>query len=150
MTYTPDLKSDTLEEEMQLPKYHHENAIYLYCTMERTTANQIIQTDSYPAPLCLYETPDISRAMAVNLREPVVLRVAVDLRLSTNEYYYDQLTMTDSKIKEKFKVKNIEDYKKRCVYTRCLVTSPKAKTQQIIQYTVYNAKKLYINPQYIG
>ena len=145
---TMSIIANTIDEDEVMSRYHHENAIYLYCTMERATANQIIQTNCYPVPLCLYETPDISRAMAVNMKEPVTLRVALNQKLQSNEIYYDQLTMVDTQIKEKFKIKSIEEYKKKCTYTRCLITEPKTKIK-VIEYKVFNASKLYINPQYV-
>ena len=155
MSYTQDNKNDTintledlLEEEEMMAKYHHENAIYLYCTMERATVNQIIYTNCYTLPLSMYETPELSRAMAVNMREPVTLRIALEQKLQPNEIFYDQLTMVDAQIKTKFKVKSIEEYKEKCVYTRCLITEPKTK-MKIVEYKVFNASKLYRNPQYV-
>ena len=131
-----------------IPRYHTENSIYLYCTLERHAAENIIKTGIYNLPMSLYETPYISKMMAKNLQNPVTLRIAVNLNLSTNELYYDQLTTFDSILKDKYKFKNIEEYKSRCEYTRCLITEPKTKVK-VIEYKVLNSKRLYINPQYI-
>lgn len=152
--FTDNYSSDTLdlgynlveEEEMQV-KFHNEYCIYLYCTLERGVTQNIINNNIYKVPLTLYETPTISKAMAVNIQDPVTLRIAVNLRVDKNEYCYDQLTMQDAIIKEKFKLKNIEQYKAKCVYTRCLVVEPKTKLK-VIEYKINQVNKLLINPQY--
>ena len=145
---TIDLTDNLLEDDEMLPKFHNEHCMYLYCTLERKTANDIIHTNIYTTPLALYETPSIANALATNLKEPVTLRIAVNLMLGKDEYCYDQFTMQDALIKSKYKVKNIEDYKSRCSYIRTLVTESKSKTK-VIQYQVFNASKLLSNPQYI-
>lgn len=152
--FTTPTQDDTIfpnllieEEEELLPKYHHENSIYLYVTLENKTANEIVHTGVYQLPLTLYETPEISRTMAINILKPVTLRIAVNLAAMDNDYVYDQLTMIDAKIKERYKL-GIEDYKKKCSYTRCLVQEPKSRIK-IIEYKIQDANRLYINPQYI-
>lgn len=145
---TLDTIDNLLEDEGMLPKFHNEHCMYLYCTLERKTANDIIHTNIYNTPLTLYETPSIANAIATNLKEPVTLRIAVNLALHKDEYCYDQFTMQDAIIKSKYKVKTIEEYKSRCSYIRTLVTEPKSKTK-VIQYQVFNASKLLSNPQYI-
>ncbi len=62
---TLDIEECLMEEDEMQTKYHNENSIYLYCTLDRQTAESIIHTNNYPTPLVLYETPNISRAMAV-------------------------------------------------------------------------------------
>lgn len=156
--FTGDELDDTLgidlftgEETSMLPnipRYHTENSIYLYCTLERDSAKNIVNKGIYNVPMSLYETPYIARMMAKNVQIPVTLRIIVDLSVNNGEIYYDQLTTFDNILKEKYKFKNIEEYKSRCVYTRCLVTEPKTKAK-IIEYTINKASKLIINPQYI-
>lgn len=133
------------DEEDMLPRYHNENAIYLYCVLERETANKIINKNVYITPIVLYETPQIAKVMAKNVMNPVTLRIAVNTAAYNGEYYYDKLTMSDEEIKKRFKT-SINEYKSKCVYTRELVNS---HSQQIIQYTINKADKLLINPQYI-
>lgn len=56
--------------------------------------------------------------------------------------------MTGSEIKKRFKVKSIDDYKSKCEYTRCLLS--KSSNSKIIQYTINNPSRMYINPQYVN
>ena len=145
--YTMNIDLFTGEEEELTSKYHNEYSIYLYCTMERDVARDIMDSGFYKAPLTLYETPAISKIMSKNLQNPVTLRIAVNLGICDKEWYYDQLTMEDASIKRNNQVKNIEEYKEKCVYTRCLVTEPKTKVK-IIEYRVLDSRR-YINPQYV-
>ena len=131
-----------------IPRYHAEKSIYLYCTLEREAARNIVNTGFYNVPMSLYETPYIASMMAKNIQNPVTLRIIVDLNINNGEFYYDQLTTFDNILKEKYKFKSIEEYKSKCEYTRCLVIEPKTKAK-IIEYTINKASKLIINPQYI-
>ena len=147
----------TMEELMEelgmniQSRYHDTYSIYLYCTVEEATARQMMETDDLSniplSHIVLYETPEISKAMAVNIIKPRTLKVAVNQWLDAKEYHYDQLIMSDEIIKERYKVKDIEDYKSKCVYTRELVTEPKSKLE-VIQYKINTTTRLK-NPQYV-
>ena len=144
--YDTDATISLGDEEVMLSKYHNENTIYLYCALEGDTASKIINTNKYIVPMSLYETPQIAKAMAKNIANPIILRIAVNLKTYENEYYYDQLTMTDAEIKKRFKV-GIEKYKSKCVYMRELARA--SNKQYVIQYTINKSNKMFINPQYI-
>lgn len=146
-TLSPDVILETLEDLEIMSRYHNENTIYLYCTLEQNVAETIIQTGQFPPSLHLYETPVISKAFSNNIAHPKTLRIALNQNINNGEVYYDQLTMEDTVIKKKFKV-SIENYKSKSVYIRELVQSSNSK-QKVIRYTVNDTRKFYINPQYV-
>ena len=140
-----DYELESLKDEMRIAKYHNENSIYLYCTVETNVAERIIRGVIDKLPLVLYETESISRAMAKNIQNPSTLRIAINVCAKDNSFYYDELTMNDNIIKNKIKVKSIQEFKTMCKYTRTLVSIPNCK-QKVIEYTVNN-KELICSSQ---
>lgn len=126
------------EDDIIQTKFHNENSIYLYATMDNLTADNIINMNKYPVPLMLYETPSISREIGIDflgLSNPVTLKIAVNLLIKTNEHYYDELTMTN-------KIDNME----KCKYVRRLIDY---KNSKIIQYKVYEPSIMCTNAQHV-
>lgn len=113
-----ELFSDTSEEEEMLAKYHHENAIYLYCIVDRQVAKAIITKNNCTLPIKLYETQAVAhRAVAnTNIQNKVTLRFPVTIQ-ANKLYYYDEFTMTDEMIKDKTGKAKAE-FIEQCSYTR--------------------------------
>lgn len=142
-----DYELESLEDEMRIAKYHNENSIYLYCTVETNVAERIVKGIIDKLPLILYETESISKAMTKNIQNLSTLRIAINVCAKDNSFYYDELTMSDKIIKNKLKVNSIKEYKAMCKYTRTLVSTPDNK-QKVIEYTV-NSKELICSSQFI-
>lgn len=106
------------EEEEMLAKYHHENAIYLYCVVDRQVATTIITKNNCTLPIKLYETQAVAhRAVAnTNIQNKVTLRFPVTIQ-ANKLYYYDEFTMTDDMIKDKTGKAKAE-FIEHCSYTR--------------------------------
>lgn len=129
------------DDEM-LARYHSENAIYLYCITNRTTAEHIINKSyNTKLPLKLYENQFIAKKAVenTNILDAVCIRIAVNLNCNP---YYDQFVMTSKMIFNKTK-KSVEQYRKQCLYERTY-----NKNYGIIEYTINNLN-IVINAQII-
>lgn len=145
--------SINLEDEDMIREamFHTNYAIYLYCAVEDNIADRIMHNDfsAFPLPLKLYETKEIAKALAKNIKNAKVIKVAVWLHTNYQYNYYDELTMQKDikdKLKAKLHCKTDEELYRKCLYTRRLLSANSSKTK-IIEYTV-NDIQIISNPQY--
>lgn len=147
--------SINLEDEDMIREamFHTNYAIYLYCAVEDNIADRIMHNDfsAFPLPLKLYETKEIAKASAKNIKNAKVIKVAVWLHTNYEYIYYDELTMTDSTkadIKKRVHCKTDEELYRKCLYTRKLLSAGSSKNK-FIEYTV-NDIRIISNPQYVN
>lgn len=162
--FTSSLFNDTisiaLEDEDMLARFHNENTIYLYCTVDREMAKNLTNGKmEYCIPLTLYEGAIIAREITPNSNNLVTLRVAVYIGFDKDKFYYDEFRMGTefmgavySLLKKQGKaIRNISEYKAICAYTRTLSRMKQNNTttkMPIIEYTV-NDPRLLRNAQII-
>jgi hypothetical protein len=65
--------------------------------------------------------------------------VTIEFKSNSKLLYYDELTDSPNRIKSQYH--DIESYKKKCVYTRCLATNPETNTK-VIEYTIKSTRLL--------
>ena len=130
--------------------FHNHYAIYLFCTVEKEVAERILAGDitAVPIPLKLYETKEISKAMATNVNHKNTLKVAINL-FNNNRIFYDSLIMDKNyknKVKERYNYKTDQDFFNNCLYIRRLVKCESTGTT-VIEYTINDAN-IMSSPQY--
>lgn len=137
---TSELLDDTLElelltlgEEEMLTRYHIGNMIYLYGAFESNIANEILAYNNAGMPLTLYESPLTATIMAstTNLKNPIILRFAVDTPITSNTF--DSL---------------IEESKQMCSKTKTNTTNYRYireydSKNKILQYKINDAKLIF-------
>ena len=144
--------SDTLGDDDMVREamFHNNYAIYLFCAVEESVADNIMNSIStFPVPLKLYETKEIAKASAKNIKNAKVIKVAVWLHTNYQYTYYDELTMQKDikdKLKNQLHCKTDEELYSKCLYTRKLLSASSSKNK-IIEYTV-NDTRIISNPQY--
>ena len=137
---TIDTNLFDLEDEMfRESLYHTHYAIYLFCAVESSIADAICNgnKNAFPLPLKLYETSRIAKQMAVNIHQPKILKVAVNLYIENPACYYDELTFDDTtvtKLKEFLKCKTMQEVENKCLYTRKIINLKDKK--KVIEYTI--------------
>lgn len=140
--------------------YYRQSKIWLYCTVDKETIRRLQYNQKQNCvPLVLYETPEISRRMTPNVNNMTTLGVEVYIGYVKGQYYYDEFILDKMQLDNVIKIlkmqgrpiKNVNDYKEICAYTRTLAKMEQSGTtlkRNVVQYCV-NDPRILLNAKII-
>ena len=109
--------SDEMEDaNMPGCRYHNFNTIYLYGVFENSVAARIEQGD-IKFPITLFESISAAKEVGKNIQNPVLLRFAVNTKLSSTTWMYDAFEYNMDDIAKKM-AGTVQKYKDKCSLIR--------------------------------